>query len=214
MKNMKHLITASAVIPATFFSANLLAASVTYDMTQTNSDFLLDGTSFASVTISDSMTDNNIYFSVEVNESAFTLGNNFGMQSFYFNYTDGLTVTRSNVTDITPDTWVVSTTNGSVGPFGVFEFLLDPDRAKGSNRTSLLTFTISGVDGDSIYDYAIGHDGSTTSPYFAAHIAGYEISGESETSAMFATVVPLPAAAWLFGTGLIGLTGIARRRRM
>ena len=27
------------------------------------------------------------------------------------------------------------------------------------------------------------------------------------------TVVPIPAAAWLFGSGLLGLVGVARRRR-
>ena len=27
------------------------------------------------------------------------------------------------------------------------------------------------------------------------------------------TVVPLPAAAWLFGVGLVGLLGVARRKR-
>jgi hypothetical protein len=29
-----------------------------------------------------------------------------------------------------------------------------------------------------------------------------------------ATVVPVPAAAWLFGSGLIGLTAVARRRKI
>jgi hypothetical protein len=28
------------------------------------------------------------------------------------------------------------------------------------------------------------------------------------------TVVPLPAAAWLFGSGLLGLAGMARRKRV
>ena len=29
----------------------------------------------------------------------------------------------------------------------------------------------------------------------------------------FGTVVPVPAAVWLFGSGLIGLIGIARRKK-
>ena len=32
-------------------------------------------------------------------------------------------------------------------------------------------------------------------------------------STQFGKVVPIPAAAWLFGTGLIGLAGIARKRK-
>jgi len=29
-----------------------------------------------------------------------------------------------------------------------------------------------------------------------------------------ASAVPLPAAAWLFGSGLLGLTGMARRKQV
>jgi len=28
------------------------------------------------------------------------------------------------------------------------------------------------------------------------------------------TIVPVPAAAWLFGSGLLGLTGMARRKKV
>ena len=38
----------------------------------------------------------------------------------------------------------------------------------------------------------------------------WDVSGFSVTS----TVVPLPAAAWLFGSGLIGLVGIARYKKV
>jgi len=46
--------------------------------------------------------------------------------------------------------------------------------------------------------------------FFAAHVAGFDASGT--TSGFFATVVPAPAAVWLFGSGLLGLIGAARRR--
>ena len=37
--------------------------------------------------------------------------------------------------------------------------------------------------------------------------------GKSETTGLAVTSVPAPATAWLFGSGLIGLAGMARRRR-
>lgn len=47
---------------------------------------------------------------------------------------------------------------------------------------------------------------------------GYEISaleGEwaVQTDDFRAMVVPIPAAVWLFGSGLIGLVGVARRKK-
>ncbi|MEN8206519.1 MAG: VPLPA-CTERM sorting domain-containing protein [Pseudomonadota bacterium] len=39
--------------------------------------------------------------------------------------------------------------------------------------------------------------------------AGLAVTGSAETKA-----VPVPAAAWLFGTGLLGLTGVGRRRKL
>jgi hypothetical protein len=65
--------------------------------------------------------------------------------------------------------------------------------------------------------------------YFTAHVAGFEwcnIGDEGHrlcsgkgclTSANFTdsvpvTHMPIPAAAWLFGSGLIGLVAVARRK--
>ena len=43
---------------------------------------------------------------------------------------------------------------------------------------------------------------------FAAHI--HDCSGSNSCSAVSA--VPVPAAVWLFGSGLLGLAGLARRK--
>jgi hypothetical protein len=79
--------------------------------------------------------------------------------------------------------------------FGEFDIRLS---GTGSTRVDLLSFTVTGA---------------TVGTYFAAHVAGFDIGGE--TSAFFAgstNEVPIPPAMWLLGSGLIGLVGVARRR--
>ena len=190
------------------------AATIHYYLDQSND--LLDGVSYAQVTVSDSTTTvGDIDFSVELLTSAFAVsGSNFGMQNFSFNFDPSLSVDASNIIDISPLSWAVS--KGSKGSnagggFGKFGFKLS---GKGNSRTELLSFSITGVVDDTVNSYAMG---STLNPeaveFFATHIAGFDaINGV--TSAKFAgsTVVPVPAAVWLFGSGLIGLIGIARRK--
>jgi hypothetical protein len=38
--------------------------------------------------------------------------------------------------------------------------------------------------------------------------------GKYHTTGLAVTSVPVPAAAWLFGSGLIGLVGVSRRRKV
>ncbi|MFV2004950.1 MAG: VPLPA-CTERM sorting domain-containing protein [Gammaproteobacteria bacterium] len=47
-----------------------------------------------------------------------------------------------------------------------------------------------------------------------AHAATWSISAENPTNSSLTVnaVVPVPAAVWLFGSGLIGLVGLARRK--
>ena len=48
----------------------------------------------------------------------------------------------------------------------------------------------------------------------AGHSATWSFSAENATSYSMTvtTVVPVPAAVWLFGSGLLGLVGVARRK--
>jgi len=39
------------------------------------------------------------------------------------------------------------------------------------------------------------------------------VTWTSESGVFLSTVVPVPAAVWLFGSGFIGLIGIARRKK-
>ena len=96
--------------------------------------------------------------------------------------------------------------------------------------------TVRGViDGDTIEDYAVLSTGGASggNQLFSARVAGFELGegcapnnesriGSSSshkkcvTSAFFGgstNAVPLPATAWLFGTGFLGAALRARRRK-
>ena len=201
-----------SALPLALAGAQVNAATISYYLDQSNA--LLDGVNYAQVTISDSTTTiGDIDFSVEVLLSAFAVsGSNFGMQNFSFNYDPVLSIDASNIIDTSPLAWSVSEGANAGGGFGKFGFQLS---GNGSSRTELLSFSISGVADDTIYSYAMG---STLKPaateFFAAHIAGFDAI-DGVTSAQFAgsSPVPVPAAIWLFGSGLIGLIGIARRKK-
>lgn len=63
----------------------------------------------------------------------------------------------------------------------------------------------------------IGAAGSATDIIFADVFGGWSLGGvtvpvDYVAGQVAVTSVPVPAAAWLFGSGLIGLVGVARRR--
>jgi len=201
----------SAIIAGVAFctSAAANAASTSYFLNQSND--LANGTNYATVTISDS-TDfvGDIEFKVEVDESQFpTPFSNFGMDAFFFNHDNSISIDELCLTDFDPTDWEVKYNKNAGGGFGKFDILAKGD---GSSRTSVLTFRVTGVAGDTIEDYALG-SADNMGEFFAAHIAGYDSGVSGNTSGKFAgsTAVPVPAAAWLFGSAL-GMLGWSRRR--
>jgi hypothetical protein len=208
----KKRITLPGVVLTGLLAFDAQAASISYYLDLSND--LPDGVNYAQVTISDSATvTGDIDFKVEVLSSAFTVtGDNFGMQAFSFNYEPGLSIEAANIVVNDPVSWSVSSGKNAGGGFGKYDFQLS---GNGSSRTELLTFSISGVADDSIDSYAVLSSlNPASTEFFAAHIAGFD-RANFVTSAKFAgsTVVPVPAAVWLFSSGLIGLVGVARRRR-
>ena len=152
-------------------------------------------------------------FTVTVNVAAFpTPLSNFGMQTFSFNYDNALdlpvgNISSSNIVDVDPSSWTIDNDKNAGGGFGKFDFQAT---GSGSSRTQVLTFSIAGVVGDDINSYAIGYTPESEA-YFATHIAGYDDGLSGNTSGKFASVVPVPAAVWLFGSAL-GMLGWMRRR--
>lgn len=207
-----NTIALFSVLPLAFAATQVNSATISYYLDQSND--LADGINYAQVTISDSTTvAGDIDFTVELLSSAFSVsGANFGMQNFSFNADTSLSIDDSNIVFIEPSTWSVSEGANAGGGFGKFNFQLS---GNGSSRTELLSFSITGVEGDTVESYATASTLNPSSDYFfAAHIAGFDYT-DGVTSAQFAGMtpaVPVPAAAWLFVSGLLGLAGIARRK--
>lgn len=202
------------------FCSSAYAASVTYSLDHSND--LPDGVDYLTVTISDSADISGaIDFEVTVLTENFPEpGSNFGLQSFYFNYDESLDVSAGEITGLDPSGWKVSSNRNSGGNFGKFDFSI---AGKGNSRTETLTFTIDGVDGDTIDSYAVeSFMNSGDGKFFAAHVAGFDSHPYGVSSAKFGgsklidenrppSVVPVPAALWLFASAL-GLLGMIRHR--
>ena len=102
----------------------------------------------------------------------------------------------------------------------VFEILaLDPNlESLGNNQsvlsatgTDLLSVTFGVNDGDSIFVWAdliaAGIRGGTADSFNTMTLAFSDPTGFAPQ------LVPVPAAFWLFGSGMIGLIGVARRKK-
>jgi hypothetical protein len=176
------------------------AAAVSYLLDQSNE--LDDGVNYLEVRITDGR-DGAIDFAVEVLGPLATLaGDNFGIQSFGFNVVGGGFAEAGDITGLS-DGWFAHQGKRMSG-FGLFDITL---MGKGWERLKTLRFSITGVDDDSPWDYAVfstGH-GAQGHAFFAAHVAGFAY--DCITSAYFggSAVVPLPPAAWLFVSGLAAL---------
>lgn len=204
------------------------AASLSYFLDQSNA--LGDNVNYLQVTIADG-ADGAIDFTVQALEPLLDIaGDNFGIQSFAFNVVPGGDAEAFNVTNL-PDGWRARD-HYRMSLFGFFDIKL---YGGGNSRLDTLTFSITGIEGDSVEDYAILSKGNATGGHqlFAARVAGFdygELCGSPEfsrltksssskciNSAFFAgsTVtnpVPLPATAWLFAVG-IGAVAMRTRRR-
>jgi hypothetical protein len=234
--NIKHYLAASLVGGMFAISQQASAASFTYILDQTNSPpFFTDGIPYLWVTIDNEgaagTSDQLINFKVETVFGFTETAGSFGIDSFGFNNTTGnLTAGNLNL----PANW-----NESGPPpsnqdgFGAFDWTISTSGA--GNRLDPLEFSID-LAGDDIADYAGPSSGNAGegNAWFAAHVAGFETGAGEDgcspingvdckelTSGWFGggdennppNEVPVPAAVWLFGSGLLGLVGVARRSR-
>jgi PEP-CTERM motif len=203
-----------------FTALPVRAASVSFFLDQSNR--LPDSTHYLSVILTENGTGGVDFLVQTLDPLNDIAGRNFGIQKFGFSFSD------ESMFEIVglPDSWRVRE-DRRMSEFGKFDIRL---QGRGKSRTDSLSFTVNGA---SLDDF---------DSLFSAHVAGFEWCeivdakrkhGESgwcggvncATSAFFAgsltelpppdpSAVPVPAAMWLFGSGLLGLVGFAKRNRI
>ena len=131
-----------------------------------------------------------------------------------FELTLGDTITASGVFDdsaLSAGSGTILFGSGSINTMtlyiGTEIFTADND---GSPTMTLSNFSLTDFD----YYALAGVNGAPAdfSSFFTGFDDGAFLYGEWQTTVTL-TPVPVPAAVWLFGSGLIGLIGIARRRQ-
>ena len=128
-------------------------------------------------------------------DSGVGIGDNDGMgdDTFYINNLYGTSIPYETISD----TWGTYSSNGTQA-FGLDLYSFDTSIFSGLGF-QILPLTLGNSDIALFYIEEIDTSGTT---YLATGIL---------TSI---TAVPVPAAVWLFGSGLIGLIGIARRKKV
>lgn len=218
-----------ALLSAGLFALSQQAFAITYFLDNSNEEGSLpDGPFYASVTLT--QDGNDVDFWVDINDSLFEQPaepNNFGIDAFAFNnnFTTNGDFTAADVTGL-PTGWTATVpTTGNSGVFGLFDAQLDA----GTTRVDPLHFTVLDA---LISDFELASTGNTgpegANAWFAVRITGFCQPGTAEPTCSDTNPtsfwagggdgekfppVPVPAAVWLFGSGLIGLVGAARRSR-
>ncbi len=199
---MNHYIrTAGRFLQYGFFVSVLIlaaaparAASVSFFLDQSNK--LPDGVNYLSVSLMDNDTGGVNILVKTLDPLNSIREDHFGIQKFAFNFAGK---TTGKITGL-PDSWRVKE-NRPMEDFGMFDVRL---QGKGEARIDTLSFTVNDVG---LRNFE---------PLFAAQATGFNDKHRSTsayfTGSMSTTPVPIPAAVWLFGSGLIGLVAVARRK--
>lgn len=209
-KCKKVLLAALITVGAT---SEADAASVSYLLDQSN--IFPDGVNYLQVTIDDQGTPGDINFTVTP-LSPLLMGDQPVIQKFALN---GLGLSSANIvlTGMSSQGWRVLN-NKKVSEFGTFSTVISGRR---THRADPLTFSITGINNDSINSYTALSTGGN-SVFFSAKSKAPGLRRDYAASGYFGggtslvtptSVVPLPPAITLFGSGLIGLIGIAGRNR-
>lgn len=197
-----------------------------------------DGTNYVSVTLEyDGSDPTQINFTVTpLDPPLIQSGSNYGIQNFGFNL-NGIAFNDITIIDLDPNWSINQNANGD--GFGNFDILLSDG---GQYRQDPLSFSIAAVGDTLDNYFAATNKGSyfaahvtdistgafttqdpdsdlASDPAYSCDPATAQVTCSELTSGWFGITdarppseIPVPAAIWLFGSGLIGLIGVARKR--
>ena len=171
------------------------AASVSFYLNQSN--HLPDDVNYWSVTLTENLN-GGVDIRAKILDPLNRSGKgHLGIQKFAFSFTGNTTGTITGL----PDSWRVKE-NRPLGDLGIFDVRL---QGKGHALVDILSFTVNDVDLRNFESL------------FAAQAAGFTGKHRDKsanfTGSIPTTPVPIPPAVWLLSSGLLGLVGVARRRR-
>lgn len=89
---------------------------------------------------------------------------------------------------------------------------LDPNDLNAGTTVFGTATTVNNSPSNQPITVALG-GGTGNALLFAASTTGYHDDDRFKIASLTTTVVPVPPAVWLFGSGLLGLIGISRRRK-
>ena len=218
------LLQTCAVAACAMFSLNTSAATVTFNYTESFGAVPPDGPApYATAVFDDTITPGVVTLTMTVAPSV----NLADVTAMYFNLNPALdsnSLTFARVggdgptaadTDIT-----TGTDHARPGGDGLYDILFDfppppGQQARRFNAGEFLVYDIGGIVGLTANDFNFfgtpGPGAGNPGPYLS--VARFQDTGIDQEFSDFVGAVPVPAAVWLFGSGLLGLVGIARRRR-
>lgn len=207
----------SGMVAALFFTAapitSAWAGTTVYYLDQSNAPSALpDGTDYLKITITSNVAGTATFDVSPIYN--FTQGQNFGLQSFGFNYSGPGSLTSISFSGLASG-WGITQGTAQDG-FGKYDFVLG---TSGSGRLSPLDFTVTGLGGDTT-DQTLGYfaklstgAGSQGNQYFVAHLSGFTAGSTSSTYFAGTTLAPAPEPA-TYGMllGGLALLGFKARR--
>lgn len=225
----KMLALAGAM--SSLLAGEVQASTLFYTLNQSNLDSILsDGVSYLTVKIEDNQTfgadADAVKFTVDIIDGVSNFGADTGIQAFGFNRASGAPeLADGNI--VGPSGWSGKATNNGFDGFGKFS---GSTNGTGQTRMNPLEFWITGVVGDTASSYAAASSGNANqgSAWFSAHVTGITIADGTLTTGYFGggngintpppggdvSQVPLPAAVWMFGAGLMAVSRLKPRKSL
>jgi hypothetical protein len=228
LKNFALRALGPATVLAAVVTIPAHAASVTFQYTESFGAVPPDGpTPYATATFDDGFTPGSVTLTMQVSP----LVGLADVTQMYFNLNTALDPAALSFTHVGGDGPTAAQTAIQVGfdqfqadGDGIYDILFDFPPPLGSqdyrfNAGETVMWDISGIPGLTALDFnflgAPGPGASNPGPFLS--VAKFQSTGPDQGGSDWVgagPVVPVPAAVWLFASGLLGLIGIARKKKV